>query len=116
MYVFVFVFFFGAFVRIPDSGSEQCRLLVVQSQAAAAASQSVCSRPQTRARVAANSVTPPSDSTAPPSDSGTVGNTDVLEVEEDVPVGSKRKLRSEVWEEIDLIKVNVDLESRMPLV
>ena len=32
------------------------------SQAAAAASQSVCSRPQTRARVAANSVTPPSDS------------------------------------------------------
>jgi hypothetical protein len=76
----------------------------------------LCSRPQTRARVAANSVTPPSDSTAPPSDSGTVGNTDVLEVEEDVPVGSKRKLRSEVWEEIDLIKVNVDLESRMPLV
>jgi hypothetical protein len=40
----------------------------------------------------------------------------VLEVEDDVPVGSKRKLRSEVWEEIDLIKVNVDLESRMPLV
>jgi hypothetical protein len=27
----------------------------------------VCSRPQTRARVAANSVTPPSDSAAPPS-------------------------------------------------
>ena len=69
------------------------------SQAATAASQSVCSRPQTHARVAASSVTPPSDY-------GTVGSTDVLEVEDDVPVGSKRKLRSEVWKEFDLINVN----------
>jgi len=30
----------------------------------------------------------------------------VLEVEDDVPVGSKRKLRSEVWEEFDLINVD----------
>ena len=29
MYVFVFVFFFVAFVRIPVSGSEQCLLPVV---------------------------------------------------------------------------------------
>ena len=29
MYVFVFVFFLVAFVKIPNSGSEQCRLLVV---------------------------------------------------------------------------------------
>ena len=75
------------------------------SQAAAVVSQSVGSRPQTRARLAANSSTPPSDSVAPVTDSATAG-TNVVEVEDDVPVGSKRKLRSEVWKEFDLINVS----------
>ncbi|RLM98502.1 hypothetical protein C2845_PM06G28840 [Panicum miliaceum] len=74
---------------------------------AAAASQSVGSRPQTRPRPAptANSATPPSDSAAPATDFAIVGNTDVVEVEDDVPVGSKRKLRSKVWKDFDLINV-----------
>ena len=62
------------------------------------------SRPQTRPRLASGSATPPSGSAAPPpsgsaapaTDFATVGNTDVVEVEDDVPVGCKRKLRSEV--------------------
>ena len=72
------------------------------SQAAAAASQSVGSRP----RLTANSAAPPSDSAAPATDSATLGNNSVVEVEDDVPVGSKRKLRSEVWKDFDLINVS----------
>lgn len=72
------------------------------SQAAATASQSVGSRP----RLASNSVTPPCNSVAPASDSATIGNNDVLDVENDVPVGSKRKLRSKVWKDFDLINVS----------
>jgi len=72
------------------------------SQAAAAASQSVGSRP----RLTANSAAPPSDSAAPATDSTTLGNNSVVEVEDDVPVGSKRKLRSEVWKDFDLINVS----------
>jgi len=72
------------------------------SQAAAAASQSVGSRP----RLTANSAAPPSDSAALATDSATLGNNDVVEVEDDVPVGSKRKLRSEVWKDFDLINVS----------
>jgi hypothetical protein len=76
---------------------------------AAAASQSMDSRPQTRPRPAhaANSATPtpPSDSTATTTNSAIVGNTNVVEVEYDVPVGSKRTLRSEVWKDFDLINV-----------
>jgi len=70
--------------------------------AAAAASQSVGSRP----RLTANSAAPPSDSAAPATDSATLGNNSVVEVEDDVPVGSKRKLRSEVWKDFDLINVS----------
>lgn len=114
MYVFVFGFFYFvivvAFVRISEL---EVRAMSTpggsSGSQAAAATHSACSRPQTRARVAANSVTPPpdsEDSAAPSSDFRSVGNTDVLEVEDDVPVGSKRKLRSEVWEEFDLINVN----------
>jgi hypothetical protein len=88
---------------------------------AAAASQSVGSRPRTRPRLKAASATatlpsgsasaappPPSGSTAPPTDSATVGNADidVVEVEDDDPVGCKRKLRSAVWLDFDLVKVN----------
>ena len=76
------------------------------SQAAAATSQSMGSRPQTHSRLTANSAAPPSDSAAPTTDSATLGNNDVVEVEDDVRVGSKRKLRSEVWKEFDLINVN----------
>jgi len=74
------------------------------SQAAAAASQSVGSRP----RLTANSAAPPSDSAAPATDSATLGNNSVVEVEDDVPVGSnsKRKLRSEIWKDFDLINVS----------
>jgi hypothetical protein len=32
----------------------------------------------------------------------------VVEVEDDVPVGSKRKLRSEVWKDFDLINIRGD--------
>ena len=73
---------------------------------AAAVSQSVGSRPQTRPRLASGSATPPSGSEAPAIDSTTVGNYDVVEVEDDVPVGCKRKLRSEVWKDFDLINVS----------
>ena len=81
---------------------------------AAVVSQSVGSRPQTRPRLASVSATPPSGSAAPPpsgsaapaTDFATVGNTDVVEVEDDVPVGCKRKLRSEVWKDFDLINVS----------
>ena len=55
-------------------------------------SQSMGSRP----RLASGSATPPSYSAAHAIDSATVGNYDVVEVEDDVPVGCKRKLRSEV--------------------
>ena len=65
------------------------------SQAATAASQSVGSHP----RLTANSA-------APATDSATLGNNSVVEVEDDVPVGSKRKLRSEVWKDFDLINVS----------
>ena len=75
---------------------------------AAAASQSVDSRPQSRPRPAANSATAtqPSDSATPATDSATEGNTDVIEIEEDAPAGKKRKLRFEVWKDYDLINVN----------
>ena len=73
---------------------------------AAAASQSVGSHPQTRPRPAANSATPPSNSATPATDSATEGNTDVIEIEKDAPTGKKRKLRSEVWKDYDLINVN----------
>jgi len=76
------------------------------SQAAAATSQSMGSRPQTHSRLTANSAAPPSDSAAPATDSATLGNNSVVEVEDDVPVGSKRKLRSEVWKDFDLINVS----------
>ena len=76
------------------------------SQAATAASQSMGSHPQTRSCLTANSAPPPSDSAAPATDSATLGNNDVVEVEDDVPVGSKRKLRSEVWKDFDLINVS----------
>ena len=68
---------------------------------AAAASQSVGSRPQSHPRPAANSATPASDS-------ATVDNPDVVEVEveDDAPAAKKRKLRSEVWKDFDLISVN----------
>jgi hypothetical protein len=74
----------------------------------------VGSCPQTRPRLASDSPTPPSGSAAPPpsgsaalaTDSATVGNTDVVEIEEDVLVGCKRKLRSEVWKDFDLINVS----------
>ena len=65
-------------------------------------SQSVGSRP----RLASGSATPPSGSAAPATDSATVGNYDVVEVEDDVPVGCKRKLRFEVWKDFDLINVS----------
>jgi hypothetical protein len=70
---------------------------------AAAASQSVGSCPPSCPRPAANSATPRSNSSAPAR--ATVGNTDVVEIQEDVVVGTKRKLRSEVWEDFDLIYV-----------
>ena len=75
---------------------------------AAAASQSVGSRPQSRPRLAANSATTtqPSDSATPASDSATVGNTDVVEIEYDAPAARKRKLRSKVWKDYDLVSVN----------
>jgi hypothetical protein len=74
---------------------------------AAAASQSVGSRPPSCPRPAANSATPQSNSSTPAraSDSATVGNTDVVEIQEDVVGGTKRKLRSEVWKDFDLIYV-----------
>ena len=62
--------------------------------------------PQTHSRFTANSAAPPSNSTALATDSATLGNNDVVEVEDDVPVGSKRKLRSEVWKDFDLINVS----------
>ena len=53
------------------------------------------------------------DSAAPPSDSATVagpggpaGTEDVIQIDDDVRVGSKRKLKSEVWLEFDRIEVN----------
>ena len=67
---------------------------------AAAASQSMGSRPCH----AANSATP-SDS-ATPATASAAGNTDVVEIEDDVPTTKKRKLRSEVWKDFDLISVN----------
>jgi hypothetical protein len=81
----------------------------------AVGSQSVGSCPQTRHHLASDSATPPSGSAvspsgsaAPPTNSATAtgGNADVVEVEEDAPVGVKRKLRSVVWNDFDLIKVN----------
>jgi len=74
---------------------------------AAVVSQSVGSCPPRRPRLASESGTPPAvaGSAAPTTDSATVGNTDVVEVEDNVPVGSKRKLRSEVWKDFDLINV-----------
>ena len=74
---------------------------------AAAASQSVGSHPQTRPHPAANSATPPSDSATLATDSATDGNTDVIEIEEDASAGKKRKLRSEVWKDYDLVKMGV---------
>ena len=73
---------------------------------AAVVSQSVGSRPQTRPHLASGSATPPSGSAALATNSATVGNYDVVEVEDDVPVGCKRKLRSEVWKYFDLINVS----------
>jgi hypothetical protein len=65
-----------------------------------------------RSRLASGSATPPSDVATPPSssvapatESATVGNNNVVEIEDDVPVGCKRKLRSEVWKDFDLVKV-----------
>ena len=81
---------------------------------AAAASQSVGSRP----RPAANSATAtqPSDSATLASDSATVGNPDVVEVEveDDAPAAKKRKLRSEVWKDFDLISVNGVWKAKWP--
>ncbi|KAG2597453.1 hypothetical protein PVAP13_5KG230907 [Panicum virgatum] len=50
--------------------------------------------------------TQPSDSATPASDSATVGNTDVVEIEDDAPAARKRKLRSKVWKYYDLVSVN----------
>jgi hypothetical protein len=67
-------------------------------------------RPVTRARLAA--ITGGSDSVAPPPDSATAagpggqGTEDVIEIEDDVVVGSKRKLKSAVWLEFDRIQLN----------
>jgi len=72
----------------------------------AVVSQYVGSRPQTRPRLASCSATPPFGSAALATDSTTIGNYDVVEVEDDVRVGSKRKLRSEVWKDFDLINVS----------
>jgi hypothetical protein len=58
---------------------------------AAVASQSVGSRPPSCPGRAANSATPPSNSAARAPDSATVCNTDVVEIEDDAPVGTKRK-------------------------
>ena len=65
----------------------------------------------TRARAAALTGTT-SDSGAPPSDSATVagpggpGTEDVIEIEDDVCVGSKRKLKSTVLLEFDRVQLN----------
>nr|TKW24104.1 hypothetical protein SEVIR_3G031050v2 [Setaria viridis] len=55
-----------------------------------------------RARVLA----PASDSPTAPSDSTTPGTEDVIKIEDDVAVGSQRKLKSEVWKEFDRIRLN----------
>ncbi|CAO1948759.1 unnamed protein product [Urochloa humidicola] len=68
------------------------------------ASQSVGSRPCVA--VAANSATLPSDSAAAPPSDFAVRNTDVIDVEDNVSVGRKRKLRSDVWKEFDPVEVN----------
>ena len=47
------------------------------------------------------------DSATPATDSATEGNTDVIDIEEDAPAGKKRKLRSEVWKDYDLVKMGV---------
>jgi hypothetical protein len=89
---------------------------------AAAVSQSVGSRRPRLASGSATPTTPAAAGSATPTtpaaagsatstaDSAAVGNAAVnvidLEVEENVRVGNKRKLRSEVWKDFDLILVN----------
>jgi hypothetical protein len=70
-------------------------------------SQSMGSRPHLASGSAtspSDAATPPSSSAAPATESATVGNNNVVEIE-DVPVGCKRKLRSEVWKDFDLVKL-----------
>lgn len=63
--------------------------------------------PQTCALVEANAMALVSDSAVPASNSAIVCNTnsaivcntDLVEVEDDAPVDTKKKLRSEVWKE-----------------
>ena len=64
------------------------------SQAAAGGASSA-----TRSQAAAR----PSDSGALPSDSATAGTADVIEINDDVRVGCKRKLKSKVWLEFDRV-------------
>ncbi|RCV07200.1 hypothetical protein SETIT_1G225700v2 [Setaria italica] len=47
-----------------------------------------------------------SDSSTTPSNFAAPGTEDVIEIEDNVAVGSKRKLKSEVWKEFDRIKLN----------
>jgi len=73
------------------------------SQPQAGAPVAASSRPCTRARVAAASASAP-----PQSDSAAAGTEDVIEIDDDVAVGSKRKpkLKSWVWQEMDRIEIN----------
>lgn len=56
--------------------------------------------------VASGSAEQPTNLAAPPSNSAAAGTEDVVEIGDDVAVGSKRKLKSVVWQEFDRVKVN----------
>jgi len=86
--------------------------LAAGSQAAAAGASSAAgsqvqaagaSPPVTCVSAAALTGAGPSDSGAPPSDSATAGTEDVIEIDDDVHVGSKKKLKSKVWLEFDRV-------------
>jgi hypothetical protein len=60
------------------------------------------SRPLTRARALASGSPAPASA----SDSAAPGTEDVIEIQDDVGVGNKRKLKSEVWKEFNRFQLN----------